>query len=440
MPRRRPATTPTARRRRPRASSRTPRGARLTDTDAADAQAAAALLTSAAVRERAGMIYAAGLRGDLAHFDVRPDKLDACARFVAETIRANYPALKVPPHARWRHLGANGRDWAERLSPHLSGEPLERARQRIDLAVTSVLLDAGAGRHWRWRDPVTGRDFARSEGLALASLEAFRAGLFSSDPARPARADAEGLAQVSEARLAEVFQVGGDNPLVGIEGRAALLRRLGRQIAEHPQVYGAAPRVGGLVDHLLGSAAGVGVALPHVLAIILTTLGPMWSGRLTLGGIALGDTWQHSAVVVPGPTNGLVPFHKLSQWLTYSLVEPVEDAGIAVRDLDGLTGLAEYRNGGLFLDMGVIALRDPALAGEPLTPDQEPIVEWRALTVALLDAIAPLVRREIGVSAEAMPLASVLEGGTWSAGRRIAQSLRADGGPPLNIVSDGTVF
>ncbi len=412
----------------------------MTDTDRADAQAAAALLSAAAVRARAGMIYAAGLRGALAHFDVRPDKLGACARFVAETIRANYPSLTVPPHSRWRHLVANGRDWAERLAPHLSGDALERARQRVDLAVTSVLLDAGAGRQWRWRDPVTGRDFARSEGLALASLDAFRAGLFSSDPARPCQADAEGLAQVSEARLAEVFQVSGDNSLVGIEGRAALLRRLGRQIAKHPQVYGAMPRVGGLVDHLRRGAADNAVSLPHALAIILTTLGPMWSGRLTLGGVALGDTWRHGAVVVPGPSNGLVPFHKLSQWLTYSLVEPLEDAGIAVRDLDGLTGLAEYRNGGLFLDTGVIALRDPALAGEPLTPDLEPIVEWRALTVALLDEIAPRVRQEIGVGADAMPLCSVLEGGTWSAGRRIAQSLRPDGGPPLNIISDGTVF
>ncbi|MDP3376399.1 MAG: DUF1688 family protein, partial [Hydrogenophaga sp.] len=67
------------------------------------------------------------------------------------------------------------------------------------------------------------------------------------------------------------------------------------------------------------------------------------------------------------------------------------------------------------------------------------IVEWRALTVALLDELAPLVRAELGLSAEQMPLACVLEGGTWAAGRLLAQRLR-DGLPPLNIVSDGTVF
>ena len=35
-----------------------------------------------------------------------------------------------------------------------------------------------------------------------------------------------------------------------------------------------------------------------------------------------------------------------------------DDAGIEVTDIDGLTGLAEYRNGGLFVDTGVLAFRD----------------------------------------------------------------------------------
>jgi hypothetical protein len=38
-----------------------------------------------------------------------------------------------------------------------------------------------------------------------------------------------------------------------------------------------------------------------------------------------------------------------------------------------------------------------------------------------------------------MPLACVLEGGTWATGRALAQSLR-NGLPPLSIASDGTVF
>ncbi len=108
--------------------------------------------------------------------------------------------------------------------------------------------------------------------------------------------------------------------------------------------------------------------------------------------------------------------------------------------VDGLTGLPEYRNGGLFVDMGVLVLRDPAAATAANTVDSALVVEWRGLTVALLDAIAPLVRQRLGLSAEAFPLARVLEGGTWAAGRRLARERRDDGGPPIRVVSDGTVF
>ena len=67
----------------------------------------------------------------------------------------------------------------------------------------------------------------------------------------------------------------------------------------------------------------------------------------------------------------------------------------------------------------------------------ELIVEWRALTVALIDELAPLVRARL--QSPDLPLACLLEGGTWAAGRELAQELRG-GAPPLPIRSDGTVF
>ena len=110
-----------------------------------------------------------------------------------------------------------------------------------------------------------------------------------------------------------------------------------------------------------------------------------------------------------------------------------------VRGLDGLTGLPEYRNGGLLMDSGVLMLKDPALADSLWQPGDELIVEWRALTVALLDELALPVRKQLGLDAQELPLARVLEGGTWAAGRTLAQRLRG-GLPPLKIASDGTVF
>ena len=108
--------------------------------------------------------------------------------------------------------------------------------------------------------------------------------------------------------------------------------------------------------------------------------------------------------------------------------------------MTSLTGLAEYRNGGLFLDCGVIEPRDPSLLRRPLDALSEPVVEWRALTVALLDRLASRVRERLGKSADDFPLACVLEGGSWAAGREIAFERRLDGSAPLQIVSDGTLF
>jgi hypothetical protein len=139
-------------------------------------------------------------------------------------------------------------------------------------------------------------------------------------------------------------------------------------------------------------------------------------------------------------TSGLVPLHKLSQWLAYSLIEPLQTAGINVTDIDGLTGLAEYRNGGLFVDMGVLAFRDADAAQKEHEVASPLVVEWRALTVALLDRVADGVRRRLGLDATSLPLAKILEGGTWAAGRLLARERRADASPPVKVISDGTVF
>jgi hypothetical protein len=156
--------------------------------------------------------------------------------------------------------------------------------------------------------------------------------------------------------------------------------------------------------------------------------------------VNLGDVWRHTQVKGDDLTAGLVPFHKRSQWLTYSLIEPLQEAGVSVEGVETLTALPEYRNGGLLLDFGVLTPKNDAVLGQAYTPDAEVVVEWRALTVAILDQVADEVRALLGLSAQHFPLAKVLEGGTWRAGRQVARERRADGSPPLHVVSDGTVF
>jgi uncharacterized protein DUF1688 len=407
------------------------------------AAAALSLLSAAAVRERAHRLLALGLDGGLDHFRVDPGRLDAAAALVIEVTLDAYPALDVPFHSRWRHFMAGGEDRWERLQRAQDWrDAAERARVELDLAIVSVLLDAGAGPDWSYRDPATGAGVGRSEGLALASLDMFAAGAFSSDPRQPLRVDAAALQAMSNETLRRHFQVDAGNPLLGVEGRVALLRRLGATAAAAPDVFARAdaPRPGGLLDHLRARAGGRSIAAPAVLSEVLRHLGPVWPSRLELGGVPLGDCWRHPALTTDDATSGLMPLHKLSQWLTYSLLEPLQTAGLAVRDIDGLTGLAEYRNGGLFIDTGVLALRDPADARRAHEVGSTLVVEWRALTVALLDRLAEIVRQRLGLDAEALPLARVLQGGTWTAGRQIARKLRPDGGPPIAVVSDGTVF
>lgn len=401
------------------------------------AAAARWLLTAGAVRTRAEQLLVRVERGDSAHFVYRPEKLGDTVQVVVETIRQNYPRLDIPFHSRWRHFAAGGVDrWAG-----LSGasDPAERARQRIDLAIVSVLLDAGAGPTWRYRAQ-DGNTYSRSEGLGVASIEMFEQGTFSSDPAQPLRCDAAALAAIDAGALGRGMQVTESNPLAGLEGRAALLRSLGLQLSRDAAHFGAPGRVGNLFDALRTRASDDAIAAPHILEAVLSALGPIWSGRHNLAGCALGDTWRHAAFAADDVGAGMVPLHKLSQWLTYSLIEPLQDAGLQVIDLDGLTGLAEYRNGGLMLDAGLLELREPKLAQQLLEVSSEPVVEWRSLTVALLDRVAAGVREALHMHARQLPLACVLEGGTWAAGRRLALARRSDGAPPLQIVSDGTVF
>jgi hypothetical protein len=270
----------------------------------------------------------------------------------------------------------------------------------------------------------------------------FESGAFSADSRDPLRADANVLAKLELADLKQGLQVSDANPLVGLEGRVDLLRRLGQLVASKPDIFGRhdRPRPGGLFDRLAMRAEKSRLPAPIILSELLQQLGPIWPSRLTLGGIALGDCWKHPSLTTGDATNGLVPLHKLSQWLAYSLIEPLQTAGIEVTDIDGLTGLAEYRNGGLFIDSGVLAFRDEADAQREHEVASTLVVEWRALTVALLDRLADGMRKRLGLDAVSLPLAKVLQGGSWAAGRRLARERRTDASPPVKVISDGTVF
>jgi hypothetical protein len=405
------------------------------------ASALAKLRDAAAVRERCHLVRRFVAEGRSPHFTLDEGRLGAVAAYVADVTREAYPDLNIPYHSRWRHFSAGGIDRWSALAAYLDPDPIARARAAVDLATVSVLLDAGAGDAWRYRERDTGRVFARSEGLGVASFHMFVAGCFSSDPNQRYRIDAIGLEKIDAATLGHHFQVDAGNPLVGLEQRTTLLRRLGKALTEHPDLFGRAPaRPGHLVDYFLTISGDRRMPATKVLAALLDGLSEIWPSGLTVDGFPIGDAGRHRAVRTNDATDQIVPFHKLSQWLTYSLLEPLETAGLTVERLDQLTALPEYRNGGLLVDLGVIRPRAAIDPNKRHDVASEFIVEWRALTVALMDSLLDLVRKELGVgSSFTMP--HMLQGGTWAAGRKIARELRPPDGPsPIPVAADGTVF
>jgi hypothetical protein len=393
------------------------------------------LLSPKAIRDSAKRVYDYAQAGK-SFFRINADKLPSTTKYVLEVINKNYPDLKIPFHSRWGHFRVGGVDRTKALDYKLAElNTAERARIKLDLVIPSVLLDAGAGAAWSYNESQTERTYSRSEGLGVASFHMFLAGVFAGDK-RSLRTDAKGLKSVTVEDLKNYFQVNEGNPLLGVEGRVQLLNNLADALQN--KVIFKDQRPGNILDYLI-SRYGETIPATGVLRAVLDGLGPIWPGRLSAQGINLGDIWKHSQLSSK-ELDSLVAIHKLSQWMTYSLIEPIMEAGVQVTGVENLTGLAEYRNGGLLIDSGLLEMKDPKNLEQKWAPDSDLVIEWRALTVYFLDLIGAEVQKALNKTPADFPLAKVLEGGTWWAGRFIAKGKRANGDPPLQIKSDGTVF
>ncbi|KAH8926294.1 DUF1688-domain-containing protein [Atractiella rhizophila] len=444
-----------------------------------------------AVRETCSKVFEAALKGENEYWDVDLSKETDIVDFVQSLIERDYAGdyASIPPHGRWRHLipmPGNPDPLQALIASWQSAslDAIEISRRLVDLVVVSVLVDAGAGNEWRYTVGSGGAGgeevrIGRSEGLALASLQMFKDGMFSSRGEQ--EVDSEGLKALTVSKLEEGFQVSPSNPMVGLAGRSNLLIRLGSLLPASPFFsHNGTSRPGNMVDYLLSHPSTQSVPSPSSQAYSVDVLA-LWEvvlegldvwpkdreGGLSMEGRSMGDVWRCD-FLSRGGSGGEVAFHKLSQWMTYSLIEVFErNLNFRFRNKQHLTGLPEYRNGGLLLDFSLLSLRPSSLPSlykalnlpPPPKPSSAPqteetidllhlpslpashpaIVEWRAITVIMLDRIALKMREKSGLGEE-LQLAQVLEGGTWKAGREIAKKKREGGGPPINILSDGTVF
>lgn len=425
------------------------------------------------VRETTSKVFDYILKhGEGKYFALNLDKVPNVVDFVVdEIIRPDYPTdndlKKIPPHGRWQHINASNIDRMSAIIKKWENagvDEIEICKKIIDLFVFSVLIDAGAGTTWKYYEESSNTTIGRSEGLAVASINIFSEGKLSNDPENdPFKVNGLSLKSWTLDDFKESFQITDENNVSGLEGRLALIKSLGEALCSNSDIFGSDARPGNLIDYLykikLSGYEKPTVDLSQVWDALMEGLVSIWpKGRLTIAGHPLGDAWYCDSI--PDSPDNIVTFHKLTQWLCYSLLIPLEKYGYKFNILNTnlQTGLPEYRNGGLFLDFDVITLKEDILAKGLNTsrkinhgktneackiPSYEPhdgvIVEWRCLTVGLLDYILPLVNAKLNYDLE---LCQLIEAGSWKGGRVIAMMKRPEmkGGPPINLISDGTVF
>jgi hypothetical protein len=217
-----------------------------------------------AVRQQTQKVMAVAKRNELKHFKVDMSKLTDTANYVVSIIKVTFPHYcreprliqsqrdyapdfaSIPPHGRWQHFDVGGTPRIDKLMKSWIGvDSRESCRRLLDLFLVSVLLDAGAGSRWQYKAQ-NGRIYKRSEGLAVASLEMFQSGLFSSDMARPNRVDGTALKALTPQHVMEGLQVSPHNPMDGLDGRTQLLVQLGHAM-DNQALFGQDGRPGNML-------------------------------------------------------------------------------------------------------------------------------------------------------------------------------------------------
>ncbi|KAJ5220600.1 uncharacterized protein N7469_009487 [Penicillium citrinum] len=424
-----------------------------------------------AVRERAHLVLQAAEKDELTHFSYFPDLMPQVAGYVAGIIDRDFGPDKfheIPPHGRWQHFNVGGVNRVEKLIDDWRSaghDELEITRRLVDLFFVAVLLDAGAGDFWKFTEPNTGNLYGRSEGIAVAALYMFKAGTFSDSSVHATKESVDGksmshgLSSLDIGTFRNHFQITPDNEIIGDTSRVDLLNSVGVSLLNLPEIFGSNGRPGSLVDYLLSNKKGENLDYETLWSVLQKTLLPAWpKNRTQVSGVPIGDAWPlkvleklSSGQQSDNDTLKIQPFHKLTQWLAYSLSVPfIRILQLKWENIDQGTGLPEYRNGGLFVDLGVLKLKDEVLkqgldnSGKKVPSfdaTSDVIVEWRAMTVALLDSLHGLISDHFAQQGVRLSMTQMLEAGAWKGGRELAAKYRPETrSSPIVIEGDGTLF
>lgn len=365
------------------------------------------------IRERAWMLLAAAERGASDHFVPSPEAVGTVAFAMAEAIRARPAAAETPAEPErpalanlWQALRSGAPAALDTLGEaHAGGDPLARAKSGADLAVLHrVLAPGGLG----------------AESAVLADLVgSFAAGAWTAGSRGSAVLDAPGIGRVlagdGSVALPETVA-----ELLADTDRRQRLAQLAHGLEQQPELFGIEGRFGELVARLVSGpspaadpaapagAAAAGLHVQRVVDSLAPLIDPVVASTVRIGGRLAGDVWRHPLAWAEDRSRELVPFHTLLLALTLDLVEPLQEAGRPLVDLDQLPIPATRALAGDVLRLGLVRSRHAAVGRLRHPPGSDIVVELRALAVALADRLVDRLRAELDRNVRDLPVVRLI--------------------------------
>lgn len=388
------------------------------------------------IRRAARALFNLAQLGELEHFELHAATLDT---LVKDMTRGLEPA-QVAPHTQWRNFEQDGIQRIAAFNKQLSSSlstPMDCAQARLDLLFLNEALETGGNGTWRYYDALSDRTLTRTEALATATLRLLQNGFFSAYPEAPFRVDAIRLRQITESQLATSLQISNENQILGgVEAKLARLSTLANYLENTPEFKDrSGSRPGNILNFFRPRAD---MALEPLFTFLAQSLTSIWPGN-THNGRAIGDAWHHSALKSDSVLQGIVPIHRITQWLHYAIAPALSESGLHSFPTTDLSGLPGYRNTGLLIDSGIIQPRSQDLLSREHLLGDEPIVELRCLTIGVMGRALESIHQQLSLDHDTFPMAK-LNGLFWHAGRAKASGLRPGGSPPFSVRDQGVPF
>ena len=278
----------------------------------------------------------------------------------------------------------------------------------------------------------TNTKHSRSEGIAIAIYDMFVSGFFSSSIKNKYQVNSSILTYLRFRIFSEKFQNTINNSIIGIKNRHSLLINLGKTLKKN--------KLSRPSDFFDKYNINDTISVKELWNFIVNDFKDIWNIYNKDDKETIGDIWTHPYLKIPCiEKSELMPFHKISQWIIYSLIDVIKNYGnYKITDTMILSALPEYRNAGLLLEYQVITPKNRLAFSKIYTIKDTFVVELRGLTIAILEYLLNDINSERSIE-EKYSMSEFLENGSWSLGREIAYK-KNNGDLPINLILEGNYF